>query len=316
MATHGRGIFILDDVTPIRGLTQEVLEQDLAFLPSRPSSIQGVSFSANYTGDDEYSGPNPTSFALAYYYLKKRHIFGPMKVEILDGEGEVLTELPAGKRKGVNRIEWVARRSAPKVPTGSTLSRGAIFGPSYPPGTYTVRVTQKEAVYEGELVLEYAPNSPHSIADRESQRMAIEQSYRVLEDLTVLGEQVKGLLSDISAAEGTLKGRSARHLYQLKADLQAIQNQIIPQYEGPGISGEERLREKIAEAYGAIARYDGKPTDSQLEQLENGTQDLEVIKKEFEGLIKNSLATVNKALEKAGQEPLKLLSREEILEEK
>ena len=36
LATHGRGIWIIDDLTPLRSLTPGILQQEAAFLPTRP----------------------------------------------------------------------------------------------------------------------------------------------------------------------------------------------------------------------------------------------------------------------------------------
>ncbi len=39
IATHGRGIYIVDDITPLRALTADVVQKDVAFLPSRPAPM-------------------------------------------------------------------------------------------------------------------------------------------------------------------------------------------------------------------------------------------------------------------------------------
>jgi hypothetical protein len=54
----------------------------------------------------EYVGDNPDRSAKIIYYLKSRHTFGKMTVEILDKDGKVIADLPAGKSKGINIVNW------------------------------------------------------------------------------------------------------------------------------------------------------------------------------------------------------------------
>ena len=134
MATHGRGILILDDLTPLRSLNQDVLQKDLAFLPSKPYLISSMAAKQSYSGDDEFRGRNPVDAVYITYHMKKRHIFGDMFMEIYNSEGEKVADLPAGKRKGINREAWTPREKPPKVPVSNSLAGGDFFGPTYPPG--------------------------------------------------------------------------------------------------------------------------------------------------------------------------------------
>ena len=61
LATHGRGIMIIDDITPLRYLTSEVLQVEVAILPSRPYIISNPKFYQTFAGDQEFVGRNPIS---------------------------------------------------------------------------------------------------------------------------------------------------------------------------------------------------------------------------------------------------------------
>jgi hypothetical protein len=63
IATHGRGIYIVDDITPLRKLTQEVVQKDLAFLDSRPAPMIIPAFEFDFSGDQEFLGQNPPEAA-------------------------------------------------------------------------------------------------------------------------------------------------------------------------------------------------------------------------------------------------------------
>jgi len=139
VGTHGRGIFILDDLTPLRGLTAVTLEADLALLPAGDAVMVTSGGMFWFRGNDEFAGRNPPEAASIFFYQKKRHIFGDLKVEIYDSEGELITTIPAPKVKGLNRADWPMRLPPPKLPPATNLV--FVFqGPRVPEGTYTFKV--------------------------------------------------------------------------------------------------------------------------------------------------------------------------------
>ena len=96
IATHGRGIWIVDDITPLRALTpRDARRSDAAFVPgeARPCSAsrRGGGWA---NGDAAFVGPNPPGDAVITYYQQKRHIFGDMKIEVLDSAGKLLGDAP------------------------------------------------------------------------------------------------------------------------------------------------------------------------------------------------------------------------------
>jgi hypothetical protein len=64
LATHGRGILIIDNITPVRDLTNEVINSDFAFLKTGKYIIPGVNTGGTYAGDDEFTGRNGMSSAI------------------------------------------------------------------------------------------------------------------------------------------------------------------------------------------------------------------------------------------------------------
>lgn len=63
IATHGRGLYIVDDITPLRTLSSATLESEVTFLDSRPSSMVIPVFEFGFTGDGEFVGRSPAEVA-------------------------------------------------------------------------------------------------------------------------------------------------------------------------------------------------------------------------------------------------------------
>ena len=75
-------------------------------------------------------------------------MIGRMKLEILDANGNVVDELPASKRRGLNRVNWSMRTKPPQVPPAASLAGSSAFGERFLPGTYTVRLTKAGQVVD------------------------------------------------------------------------------------------------------------------------------------------------------------------------
>src|SRR5204862_165609 len=65
-------------------------------------------------GDAVFVGDNPPDAAVITYYQRTRHLFGNLKIEILDSTGRVIDEVPASKRPGLNRVTWSMREKPPR----------------------------------------------------------------------------------------------------------------------------------------------------------------------------------------------------------
>ena len=116
VATHGRGIWIVDDITPLRQVNSALLQQQAAFVTGRPVQQRINADAGGALGSAVFVGDNPTNGAVITYYQKSRHLFGKLKIEILDASGKVIDELPASKRRGLNRVVWAMRMKPPRVP--------------------------------------------------------------------------------------------------------------------------------------------------------------------------------------------------------
>jgi photosystem II stability/assembly factor-like uncharacterized protein len=310
IATHGRGIWILDDITPLRALTPEVLEADLTLLPTRPA-VQTIGGGMSwFSGDDEFVGRNPSEAATIVYYQKKRHIFGDLKIEIYDQEGALITTLSGGKVRGINRVDWPMRLPPPKVPPATALVP-VFAGPRVPEGTYSFRLIKGKDTYEGRVKLVADPRSPHAAEDRQLQQRTALEIYDMLERLTYVVDAVIDLRDQARERAGRTSGGTARRLNRYADRLDEFREGLVATSEGGIFSAEEKLRENLGALYGAVNGYAGRPTDSELQRMEVLGRELEEAEQEFARLTSETeLDRLNAQLEKRGLEPLELMTRE------
>ncbi len=304
LGTHGRGVLIIDDISPLRLLTDEVLASDVNIFPTKPYYITNPKFAYGISGDQEFFGSNPSSAVMINYYMKKRHIFGDMKIEIYNESGELVKTLPAGKRKGINRVSWFVRKKPPKVKASSpTLAFRTAFGPTFPPGKYTVKIIKGKKEYSTFVEIKYPKTDRHSLEDMKLQYKILDKAYGLLEDISFKDKQITTLQSKI-------KNLNNNNYNGFVEKLEKIHKTLVST-SPHRISGQIRLAEKVADVYSGIINYLGRPTDSQIERLELLEKEFKRISFETDSLIEKELTEINKALMEEGMKPIGLLTRDQ-----
>lgn len=156
VGTHGRGIYIIDDITPLQQLTDNVLDSEVTLFEVRPGTLwlQDVALSRSQGGAKHFRGANPAPGTAISYYLKSA-VSGDVKITLSDISGKVLRNLKGTNDAGLTRVQWNLRgdpppRSAPPDfrgggGPGGGLGGGGGFGgftgAAFEPGVYLVRLS-------------------------------------------------------------------------------------------------------------------------------------------------------------------------------
>ncbi len=313
IATHGRGIWIVDDITPLRALTPETLAIEAVFIAARPTT-QSISGGGGWSnGDAAFVGPNSTDDAVIIYYQRKRHIFGDLKIEVFDSEGQSLGAVPSSKRRGLNRATWSMRLKPPKVPTAATAAFGAAYGPRVLPGVYTVKMTKDKQVYTTLLQITPDPRAKHSAEDRKAQFDLAKKLYKLLGEMSFAVERINNarLALEARASQLTPDDPLRKQLQTAAAQADEQRKKIVATKEGGAITGEERLREFLTDLYSNVISYQGRPSQTQVERADSLARELADVVKDFDAWEAKELSGLNSALAKKRLEAIKPLTREE-----
>jgi len=306
LATHGRGIWIVDDITPLRALTPDLLTKEVAFVSARPvqQRIEGTGGGAD--GDAVFVGDNPPDAAVITYYQRARHLFGKIKLEVLDASGRVVDELPASKRSGLNRVTWPMREKPPRVPPAAQIAFAGTRGPRLLPGTYTVRLTKAGKVSETKLTVGLDRRAKFSEADRKAQFDAAMSVHALFGEESALMGRILSLRAALAKTGAALpEGDPLRkNVSDFDGKVDAVRKKIVATTEGGAITGEERLREHTDQLYGALLSYEGKPGGYQIAYIDALKRELADVTKEFEQLLAKDLPALNESLKAKGQQPI------------
>src|SRR5437762_554717 len=168
IATHGRGLFVLDNITALEELTPDVLASDFHVFSTLPAQIR-VRPRRSGVAPARFTTPNAPAGAVIDYYLKAaldtgssgspgegergergRSRRGRVIATVTDSRGDTVVVDSSGPGKqGVNRYVWNLRHAGPtrlnfEKPTGAEDEENPfrnVGGPRAIPGSYTVTVT-------------------------------------------------------------------------------------------------------------------------------------------------------------------------------
>ena len=135
VATHGRGLWIADDITALQQATADARTQDVVLFDLRPTVLWLTDRQrGQYTGGQRhFTGENAPRAAAIGYYLKDAPADN-VKITISDAGGRVIRTLDGTRRAGINRVLW--NLSLTRSGQGPAPGRGGAA--TAQPGTYTV----------------------------------------------------------------------------------------------------------------------------------------------------------------------------------
>ncbi len=152
VATHGRSIWILDDLKPLVEWSPDAANSVAHLFSIQPATMFHYWKSTSYRSQEAYNGENPPSGAVLSYHLKKT--VDSVQVVIQNGTGEVLRQLSGpGTADIIHRIHWDLRHEPPPNSEDDETEEGLMeakemlpqlprsiepCGPFVSPGEYTV----------------------------------------------------------------------------------------------------------------------------------------------------------------------------------
>lgn len=295
MGTHGRGVIIIDDISPLRDITTDALAKKVHFFDSGKFVMKDQGgFASGFGAETQFVGGNPPSSAQIKYLLPKRHTFGKMSMEIQDMAGNKIVSISPGKSKGINIVSWNYTIKNPKVAKGKTFSFGGFTSPRVSAGQYKAVLTKGKETFEHIFEVVNDKSTGLSEADIALKHKTTMKMYDMTQELAYMVYELDALYDAVKDKNKKL----AASLNELKETL------VITTGDNYVSSAEPQLREKMSDLYSMIAGSYDKPTASELESLQ-------VIEKRFNA----GKATFEKLKKKAKVEGLQLQTYEEFINE-
>jgi len=314
IGTHGRGVYIIDDLAPLRDLKEEMITKKLDFFDSEPAIVRLQAMSVPFSGAGQFVGENPSDVATISYYMKKRHTFGKMSMKVYDDTGKFIAELPAGKSKGINVVQLPLRLPMPKA--APTNNRMALFGSAMPPslteGTYTVKINKGKEEYQTQVELENDPTGGYSKEEREIQMETLMKLYDMTNELGHMYFTLQDLHEQADKlTEKTEKGLK-EDLGKFAEESKAFKDGLVSLEGDFYVDEGSNIREEISTLYLNVSFYPGMPSQAQIDKTDSLREDIDKVTAKFEKF-QERVESLNKKLLGAGVEGIRSKSFEEYL---
>jgi hypothetical protein len=327
VGTYGRGFWIMDDITPLQQLTDDVLKVDGYLFKPRPA----------YRMHSVSGGQGGSQQAFINYYLKEIPS-GPVMIIIMDEEGREVTRLSGARQPGINRVTWNMRYPGGRVarlrtkppgnphvveesrfhlqweregwyPFQSWGTSGGFQGFMAAPGMYTVKLSVGGKEYTQKLEVRKDPRSVGTLDDIKAQvklQFEVRDDINTTADLIDQFEWMKKQLSDLRDVLGRTAAKDVTAaIMDFGKKLQAQEDELFQPTIAEGDTKSFRDPQKIYEKLSVLAgdingSVDFAPNKQQREVYAVLKEKLTAQKSRFEELLKTDLAAFNKMLGEKG----------------
>ncbi len=330
VATHGRGFWILDNITPLRQFDASN-QETLLFKPQAAMRVRWNFNTDTPLPPDEPAGENPPEGAMIDYRLGK-DASGPVALEIKDEKGIVVRRYASSDpiplidsklkipsywvrspqvlpdKPGLHRFLWDMHGAPlagvdPEYPMTAVVHGTAPqpTGPWIVPGNYSVVLTAGGKSFTRPLPVKMDPRVKASAADLAKQFELSKTLYEIRAALLPVGKSFDSLVAELAkakerAGDNTVKGQ----IEALHKKMESFANPANVRASAPL---ELDVLSKIKRLFGELQDVDAAPTPQQQAVIAELQRDARSVEERWRA-VPADVAALNRQLEAAGIEPL------------
>jgi photosystem II stability/assembly factor-like uncharacterized protein len=328
VATHGRGFWILDNITPLRQLKRNQRE-DLLFKPQTALRVRANLNTDTPLPPDEPAGENPPDGAMIDYFLSK-DASDPVTIEIKDDKGQSVRKYSSADapveanpkrlkipsywirppqsvstKAGMHRFLWdLHHRPVPGVepefPISATYRNTApsATSPWAAPGDYTATLSVDGKILSQPLTVVMDPRVKASAADLQEQFNLSWKLYQLRLKLAPIGKK----FDDIAEQLTKLKARAAERpdvTQKLEGFAQTLMK-FGPPHPRPGTPPSLFVLESTTRLFNEIEGADGAPTAAVKAAVADVETKVGPMMDAWDKLLESDLPALNQQLKQAG----------------
>ena len=337
IGTHGRAAYVIDDIRPLRELT-ETLRQKPLHVFDIPRTYQHVVRQPDgfrFTGDALFRGESRPYGALITYWIRPDLIEETstqstdeaeaaadndvqdkkkpkVKIEILDASGQVIRKMDGPMEKGINRVSWDLRTDGFKFPSlaekeDPRTRRFRPRGPEVLPGSYTVKI--KMGSHEAQRVVEVLPDPRVEIplAERKAKFEMLREVGEKIEVVSEAINRIKKVRRTMDQVMEQVKDRKDEQAAALKQSVKKLRKRLMEVatlfVDPPDREGIHARDRTVIARLGYVARslsssYD-RPTEAQKIYYRQALRELEKALTVFNEFFEQDVTQFRKAVEQA-----------------
>ena len=272
VATHGRGVFILDDIHPIEELKNSI-GKPIYLFPIREATLWNMYWRIENLGDRTYAAKNPEYGTYINFSLHK-DAKSPVNIDILDKNGSLVTSLEMKEaKKGINRVVWdlgydAAATLENKIEEGFSSSE---IRPKVVPGEYTAKINYEGLKLEEKITVVGDNRIKMPIDDYRKKLKALltlrdllSRTHKLIDKVSFSADQLEDLikkLNDVSSQDSKDAMKIHKKIVEHKFKFLMRPPPSMTYRQKP------RLREEIRSLMSAIDNTTNPPTAPQIERI-------------------------------------------------
>jgi photosystem II stability/assembly factor-like uncharacterized protein len=315
LATHGRSVWILDDLSPLERAADSVLASDIHLFAVAPATHFPLYGRKGDTGHKWFAAPNPPYGAVINYYLKDKPK-DDVKITITDASGAVVRDLKGPKEAGLSRVVWDLRLNPPAQPPEGQGGGGGFFGaprgPRVRPGEYVIKIAAADKTATGNVLVQEDPRIQIVAADRGKLDEAIAKTYALQKSADAARKTMQSLKTQITTLQTSLKDNpdvakgTNESIQKLLDQLATIQKKLVAAPDssgsaGPALPDEPRpLLSQISGIAFGLDNYTAAPTQDELVRIADLSQQLRDLLAELNKFTAQDVNNLNKQLRDSG----------------
>lgn len=326
IGTHGRGIYILDDITPLERMAEASAAGAVYLFPAKTVTLynENASFpggrGAAAEGERTFAAPNPAFGSTLTYFLRDSLGRGEkLALAIFDSAGNRVRDITASGKKGMHRVTWDLRLplsyAIPKGTSASQQPRGSFVLP----GRYVAKLSLSGrkgiATMVSETVIDVRPDplvrlSAGEYGDLHQMRIRASQAQAAVQAAIMSGEQLKLQVGQAKAALRNFSGGAALEIavsaLELEVDSSLARLRVAEDSTERGADiddktrSEPTVRDRVNDVAEQIGGVTSPPTRLQRETLDRAIADLKRETGTLNNVIFSRMPALNQKMDAAG----------------
>lgn len=319
-ATQGRSFWLIDDLTPLHQLNNEVVTKPTHLFKPLDSYRMG----GGSRGNPKTVGKNHPGGVMVYYYIKDTAQTDTVRLEFRDNNNDQIMafsthpdkDLKEGKlevKPGMNYFNWNMRYPGAETFDGMILWWSSMNGPKAIPGDYKVALsTDSETVQDFKIVKD--PRSTATDQDLKEQFDFLQsvvdkvsETHNAVQYIRNTKNQIKDVLAQVKDVEGAEEVKEMGK--EINRELSEIEERL---YQTRNRSGQDplnfpiRLNNKLAHLNSLMAVGDFRPTDSAIEFQMMVTAEIDEELKKLQQVYQEDIPEFNKKVKALDWDPVEV----------
>lgn len=321
-ATQGRAFWLIDDITPLHQINDEVAKGEFHLYQPMPSYRMGASFF--FGGPSKTDGKNHPGGVMIHYYLKDT-AKTVATLEIMQNDGKLIRKFstkPDKKAKdgsmkikpGGNRFIWNMRYPDADGFDGLIMWAGGLGGPRAVPGTYKVKLTVNGKSQETPFEILKDPRTTGTQADIQAQFDFLISVRDKLSETNNAVKKIRATREQINRITEPMRGKDEMKdvtdlAKNILDEMKKVEEEL---YQTKNRSNQDplnfpvRLNNKLAAVAGEASSSDFRPNDQTIAVRNEITEKIDVQLKTLEKIFKDSLPKLNEIVKSKNISPIRL----------